>query len=160
MRRAFGILGGTGVGLGCAAMVSMLPGAAASVLSVVGITASSGLAVTLARVAEPLFIASAALILISALACSRLVAVLSAAGATLLYLSMFQLAGSTSTSGDSMSMMAMHQSRHTPTVHANAATFYLGLAMLVSAMALAGWRRHRHRCRPLLRIPELRVARR
>jgi hypothetical protein len=54
----------------------------------------------------------------------------------------------------------MHQSRHTSTVHANAATFYLGLVMLLSAMALAAWRRHRHRCRPLLRIPQLRVARR
>src|SRR6516164_1757463 len=99
LRRAFGILGGGGVGLGCAAMVSMLPGAAASVLSVVGITGSSGLAIALAGIAEPLFIASAALVLISALACSRLVAALSAAGVTLLYLSMFQLATSAATGG-------------------------------------------------------------
>ena len=51
IRRAIGILGGAGVGLGCAAMVSMLPGAAVSALSVVGITGSSGLAIALAAVA-------------------------------------------------------------------------------------------------------------
>jgi hypothetical protein len=161
LRRAFGILGGTGVGLGCAAMVSMLPGAAASVLSVVGITGSSGLAVTLGRVAEPLFIASAVLILLSALACSRLVVLLSAVGATLLYLSMFQLAsGNASGGGGSMSTMAMNQTQHASSAHANAATFYTGLLMLISAAALAVWRRHRRQCRPLLRIPELRAARR
>jgi hypothetical protein len=141
-------------------MVAMLPRAAAGVLSVVGITASSGLAVTLGRVAEPLFIASAGLILPSALACSRLVVALSGAGATLIYLSMFQLATGNTTSGGSMSMMAMHQPHQASTVHANAATFYTGLLMLVSAAALAAWRRHRHTCRPLLRIPELRAARR
>jgi hypothetical protein len=160
LRRAVGILGGTGVGLGCAAMVSMLPAAAGSVLGVVGITASSGLALTLGRVAEPLFIASAVLILLSALACSRLVVALSGAGALLLYLSMFQLATSNPSSGGSMSMMAMHQPHQASASHANAATFYAGLLMLVSAAALAAWRRHRHQCRPLLRIPELRAARR
>jgi hypothetical protein len=108
-------------------MVSMLPGAAASALSVVGITGSSGLAIALAAVAQPLFIASAILVLISALACSRLVTALSAAGVTLLYLSMFQLATSTATS--------------------------------VRTAALAAWRRHTHRCRPLLRVPQLRTAR-
>ena len=141
-------------------MVSMLPGATASLLSVVGITGSSGLAIALAGVAEPLFIASAVLVLISALACSRLVAVLSAAGVTLLYLSMFQLAGSTSTGdGGTMSMMVMHHPRHPSGVHANAPMFYLGLVMLISSAVLAAWRRHQHRCRPLLHIPQLRAAR-
>jgi hypothetical protein len=160
IRRALGILGGAGVGLGCAAMVSMLPGAAASVLSVVGITGSSGLAITLAAVAEPLFIASAVLVVISALACSRLVTALSATGVTVLYLSMFELATSTATSGrGAMSMMAMQHSRQAASTHANAPTFYLGLVILISSAALAAWRRHRHKCRPLLPVPELRAAR-
>ena len=142
-------------------MVSMLPGAAASVLSVVGITASSGPAIAIAGVAEPLFIASAVLVLISALACSRLVALLSATGATLLYLSMFELAASTATSnGGSMSMMTMHPAHHASVAHANAPTFYLGLLLLASSVALATWRRRRHQCRPVLGIPKLRAARR
>lgn len=141
-------------------MVSMLPGAATSVLSVVGITGSSGLAIALAGVAEPLFIASAVLILISALACSRLVAVLSAAGATLLYLSMFQLASNAATGeSGSMSMTAMEHVHHATSTHANAPTFYFGLLMLISSAALAAWRRRRHQCRPVLRIPQLRPAR-
>lgn len=44
----------------------MLPGAAASALSLVGIIGGGGLAIALAPVAETLFIASAVLILISA----------------------------------------------------------------------------------------------
>jgi hypothetical protein len=141
-------------------MVSMLPGAAASVLSLVGIAGSSGLAVTLGRAAEPLFIASAVLILLSALACSRLVAVFSGARATLLYLSMFQLVTGAATGGGSMSMTARRQSHHASAVHANAPPFNLGLVMLVTAPALAVWRRHRHQCRPLLRIPQIHAARR
>jgi hypothetical protein len=159
LRRVLGIFGGTGVGLGCAAMVSMLPGAAANALSVLGITGSSALAVTFARVAEPLFIASVVLILISALACSRLVTFLSAAGATLLYLSMFQLASGTSAPGGAMSMMAVHPAHQATVMHANAPTFYLGLITLISSAALAAWRRHRHQCQPLLRLPQLRPAR-
>ncbi len=137
----------------------MLPGAATSVLGIVGITGSSGLAIALADIAEPLFIASAVLILISSLACSRLVAVLSATGATLLYLSMFQLANSgvATDDGGSMSMMAMQHSQQT-SVHANAPTFYLGLVTLISSALLSAWRRHRHRCRPVLRTPQLRTA--
>jgi hypothetical protein len=73
-------------------MASMLPGVAVGALGAVGITGSSALARTLSPVAEPLFIASAALILISALACSRLVLTLSGAGVALLYVSMFVLA--------------------------------------------------------------------
>jgi hypothetical protein len=142
-------------------MVSMLPGAAASVLSAVGITGSSGLAIALADVAQPLFIASAVLFLISALACSRLVAALSAAAVTLLYLSMFELATTTASSDSgAMSMMAMQHARRAASTHANAPTFYLGLIMLISSAALAAWRQHRHQCRPLLRVPQLRAARR
>ncbi len=61
--RAAGIIGGAGATLGYA---TMLPGAAASALSLVGIIGGVGLAIALAPVAETLFIASAVLILISA----------------------------------------------------------------------------------------------
>jgi hypothetical protein len=160
MRRSpFAVLGVAGIVLGCAAMVSMLPAAAAGVLGTLGITGSSALARTLSPVAEPLFIASAALILISALTCSRLVVVLSAAGSVLLYLSMFQLAtvASTGTASDPgpTSMMGIHES-----AQADAPTFYLGLVLLVVAAGLAAWRRHRHECQPVLGFPPLHAARR
>lgn len=113
-------------------------------------------------VAEPLFIASAALVLIGALGCSRLVVLLSAAGTALLYLSMFQLASGAAAGGGagSRSMTAMHQSHQAPSaVHADAATFYLGLVVLVAAAVVFAWRRHRHACRPLVRFDLLRTAR-
>ena len=158
-----GILGAAGIGLGCAGMVAMLPGAATGVLGALGITGSSALARTLSPVAQPLFIGSAVFVLVSALACSRLVVVLSGAGAVLLYLSMFQLAvgGSTGGGGGSMSMTAMQQPHHlTSALRADAATFYLGAALLVGAAGLWAWRRHRHACHPLLRIPPVRAAQR
>jgi hypothetical protein len=156
MRRSpFGVLGVAGVALGCAGMGSMLPGVAVGALGAVGITGSGALARTLAPVAEPLFLVSAALILISALACSRLVATLSGAGVVLLYLSMFQLAtGGAAGAPGLMSMTAMQQPHHPGSaLHANTVTFYLGLVLLVSAAALRVWRRRRHECQPLLRIP-------
>ena len=161
MRRSpFGILGAAGVAVGCAGMVSMLPGVATGALGALGITGSSALARTLSPVAEPLFIASAVLILISALACSRLVVLLSGAGATLLYLSMFQLASGATSGGGSMSMMAMLPRHGGSTLHANAATFYLGVILLVAAAAVRTWRRRRHECRPLLHVDQVRLARR
>lgn len=155
MRRSpFGILGAAGVTLGCAGMASMLPGVAVGALGAVGITGSGALARTLSPVAQPLFILSAALILISALACSRLVATLSGAGLALLYLSMFQLAaGGAAGNGGSMSMTAMQHAGST--LHANPQTFYLGLVLLLSAVALRLWRRRRHQCRPVFRIAQL-----
>jgi hypothetical protein len=151
-----------GVALGCAGMASMLPGVAVGALGALGITGSSALARTVSPVAQPLFVVSAALILISALACSRLVVALSGAGLVLLYLSMFQLAtGGAAGDGGSMSMTAMQQPQHAgPTLHANAPTFYLGLVLLLSAVALRLWRRRRHQCRPVFRIAQLGAARR
>ena len=164
MRRSpLGILGAAGVGLGCAGMVSMLPGVAVGALGALGITSSSALARTLSPVAQPLFIGSAVLVLIGALACTRLVVVLSGAGAVLLYLSMFDLAtgASTGSSGGTMSMTAMQQPHHAGSaLHADAATFYLGLVLLVGAAVLRAWRRRRHECRPVLHIPPLRAAQR
>ena len=71
-----------GVAAGCAGMVAMLPGAAAGVLGAIGISGSSALARAVSPVAEPLFIVSAVLVIVGALACGRLVAQLSVAGIT------------------------------------------------------------------------------
>jgi hypothetical protein len=133
----------------------MLPGAAATVLGSIGIGGSSALARTLSPVAEPLFIASAVLITVGALTCSRTVALLVTVGNVLLYLSMFQLASGSANNGHTpMAGMSMGAStgRHGGT-HADATSFYLGLALLLAALALSTWRRRRHRCRPVLRVP-------
>lgn len=110
-------VGAVGVAAGCAGMVAMLPGAAAGVLGAIGISGSSALARTLSPVAEPLFIASAVLVIVGALACGQLVALPAVAGSALLYLWMFQLSSGGSTSGGSMSTMTMqgphHASLHT-----------------------------------------------
>jgi hypothetical protein len=140
-------------------MASMLPGVAVGALGAVGITGSGALARTLSPVAQPLFIASAALIVISALACSRLVVALSGAGVVLLYLSMFDLVTGAAGEAGSMSMTDMRPSHHPGSaLHANAATFYLGLVLLVSAAVLRVWRRGRQECQPLLRIPRAGTA--
>ena len=152
MRRPpFTTVGAVGVTAGCAGMVAMLPGAAAGVLGAVGISSSGALARTLSPVAEPLFIVSAVLVILGALACTRLVAALSVAGSALLYLSMFRLA-SGSSGGGSMSMMSMQRTHQA--LHAEPVSFYLGLALLLSAFALSVWRHRRRQCRPLrLRQP-------
>ena len=142
-------------------MAAMLPSAATGALGALGSTGSSAVARTLSPITEPLFIGSAVLILLSAFACSRLVATLTAAGAALPYLSMFQLATGGATgrgSASSMSMMAMQPPHHQSAPHTNAPTFYLGLALLIAAATLRLWRRRRHQCRPVLRIPPLRTA--
>lgn len=111
-RRACTGIGVAGVAAGCAGMAAMLPGGAAAALGAIGIGSSSALARTLSPVAEPLFVASAILVIVGALACSRLVAA-AVTGSALLYLSMFQLASADSTSGgSSMSMMSMQQHPH------------------------------------------------
>lgn len=147
--------GTAGLVAGCAGMAAMLPGAAAGALGAIGIGGSGVLARTFAPVAEPLFIASASLVVVAALACSRLVAASAVAGSTLLYLSMFQLASRAG--GASMSMTSMQQSGRTAP-HAEHFSFYAGLALLATAFALSLWRRRRHACRPLLRWPQLSPA--
>lgn len=152
--------GALGVAAGCAGMVAMLPSAAVAVLGAVGITGSSALARALSPVAEPLFLASAALLLLGALACSRLVALLAVVGSTLLYLSMFQLASGTKTgsgSEGSMSGMSMQPHHGISALHAEPLSFYLGLTVLVAAFALNFWRRRQRECRPLLRLPHVAV---
>jgi hypothetical protein len=104
-----------------------------------------------------LFIVSAVLIILGALACSRLVAVLSVAGTVLLYLSMFQLASRGSSGAGSMSTMSM---QHRASLHAEPVTFYLGLALLLSGFALSLWRRRRRQCRPVFRSEQPLTVRR
>ena len=154
MRRPpFTLVGAAGVAGGCAGMVAMLPAVTAGALGAVGLTGSSALARALSPVAEPLFIASAVLVVIGALACSRLVVLLAMGGSSLLYLSMFQLASSGAHSGSSMSGMTMQPHHGSPTLHADATSFYLGLTLLMAAFGLRAWRRHRRECRPLVRLP-------
>lgn len=137
----------------------MLPSAAAGALGAIGITGSSALARTLSPVSQPLFIASAALVVVAALACSRVVAAAAIAGSTLLYLSMFQLASGGGRG--SMSMTSMARPRQGATAfHVEATTFYLGLALLVATFGLSSWRRYHRACRPLLRLPQLSLVRR
>ena len=154
MRRLpFTTVGAVGVAAGCVGMVAMLPGAAAGVLGAIGTGGSGALARALSPGAEPLFIASAVLVVVGALACSRLVTLLSVAGSALLYLSMFQLASGGSSSGGSMSTMNLPR-RQGGALHAEPRSFYLGLALLLSAFALSFWRRRRRECRALLRLPQ------
>jgi hypothetical protein len=158
-RPPFTSVGAVGVAAGCAGMVAMLPGAAAGVLGAIGISGSSALAQTLSPVAEPLFIASGILVIVGALACGRLVALLSLTGCVLLYLSMFQLASGGGSGGGSMSMMNMQKAHHA-SPRAEPVSFYLGLALLLVAFTLSFWRRRRRECRPLIRLPQPQTARR
>ena len=127
----------------------MLPGIAAGVLGAVGLTGSGVLARTLSPIAEPLFIGSSVLVVVGALACSRLVAVLAIGGSALLYLSMFQLASGGH--GGAASMATMTGAHQHTVAHTDSAAFYFGLALLAVAFGLSARRRRRHECRPLLR---------
>ena len=83
-RPPFTTAGAAGVAAGCAGMVAMLPGATAGAHGAIGITGSSTLERTLSPVAEPSFIASTTLVILGALTCGRLVALLSIAGSVML----------------------------------------------------------------------------
>jgi hypothetical protein len=152
------VVGGVGVVAGCAGMASMLPGAAAGALGAIGVGGSSALARTLSPVAQPLYIVSAVLVALGALACSRLVALLAISGSLLLYLSMFQLATSAASGGSMSTMTTTARSRSM--LHAEQTTFYLGLALLLAGYALNAWHRYRRQCRPLLHLPQPMTARR
>lgn len=133
-------------------MVAMLPGAVAGALGVVGITGASAIARTFSPVAEPLYIGSATLVVLGALACSRLVTLMAISGSVLLYLSMFQFASGGTMNGSAMSGMVT-QTNHQSKLHADPLSFYLGLAFLLTAFGLSIWRRRRQKCQPLLRVP-------
>lgn len=157
LRRLLRALGLTGGAVGCAAMVSMLPGAAASALGALGVTGSSAFARTLSPIAEPFFVGSAIGLTLGALACSRFVTVMSAAGAGLLYLSMWVLpsAGSSNPPGAMTNMTAAATKHGGGVVQADTSTFWTGLALVIGSFALSAWYRRGKRCRPLVlfRVP-------
>jgi hypothetical protein len=64
---------------------------------------------------------------------------------------MFQLSSGGPAGGGSMSMMNMRRTPH-GSLRAEPVSFYVGLAVLVSAFALSIWRRRRRECRPLFRL--------
>lgn len=154
LRRGGNVVGALGVAAGCAGMVAMLPGAVASALGLVGITGSSAFARTLSPVAEPLFLASAAFLVVGALLCSRLVTLLAVAGTALLYLSMWVLPSGAPAGMAGMSAMTSSQQL----ARAEPASFFSGLALVIASLAMSVWRRRKARCRPLLALPRPRTS--
>lgn len=134
-------LGATGAVAGCGAMAAMLPGVTASVFGGLGLAGSSVVGRALDPVAEPLFIVSAAFLVLGALACSRLATVLAGGGSVLAYLSMFVL---TTGGGSSMADMgAMDGAR------ANGPLFVVGTALIVASFVVPLVRRRRGTCLPV-----------
>ena len=135
-------LGAAGAVVGCGAMAAMLPGVTASVFGGLGLAGSSVVGRALDPVAEPLFIVSAVLVIVGALACSWLATVLAGGGSVLAYLSMFVL-----TTGGSSSMADMGAMDG---AHANGALFVVGAALLVASFVVPLVRRRRETCSPVL----------
>lgn len=115
-------------------MVAMLPAGAASVFSLVGLGAGGGaiaaLSPVLSPIAQPLLLASTALVAVSQVRCGRLAIASAAAGGTLLYLSMYAI---TQSNG-----------------RAEAALFYPGLALFIASYLIPIVRRRLGRCRPIV----------
>lgn len=128
----------------CVPMIAVLPGAAATVLGAVGVSATTGpwgaLSRVLGPVAQPLLILSLLLMLAGALRCGWGPAAAVALGGGLLYSSMYLLAGPMTSS-----MAAMGATGQTGT---NAPLFYTGLGLVVASFAWSRVRRHRRACRP------------
>lgn len=114
-------------------MVGMLPGGVAGLLGLVGVGASSGVAIwlasNLATVGAPLLIASTVVLAVASLSCSRLAVSVALAGGALMYLSMYVITQGGAT---------------TP------ALFYPGLTLFVGAYVVPVAQRRRGRCRPLV----------
>ena len=89
--RPLGAVGAGAIVVGCGAMTAMLPGAAASVLGVLGLGGSSVVGRALASASKPLFVVSAVLLIVAGLACSWLATLTATGGSLLLYLGMFVL---------------------------------------------------------------------
>lgn len=139
------VFGTAGTAVGCAAMATSLPAGFAGAVGAVGISGSGAFARAFGGAAQPLFIVSATLLIVGALACSRVVVLLAALGSLLLYLSMFELGGGGS---DSMTAMAMNHGA----ARAEPITFYAGLGALLLSITLQIGRRRRRMCRPVLRL--------
>jgi hypothetical protein len=122
-------------------MITMLPAVAASAFAAVGLTGSSVVGRELAAVAEPLFVVSAVLLMIGALACSRLATGLAASGSICAFVGMFVL-----TNGATMRGMGSLGA----TSSTGEALFYLGAALIAASFATTALRRHRRSCAPVV----------
>lgn len=140
------VFGTAGTGVGCAAMVASLPTGIAGVLGSVGVSGSGAFARALGGAARPLFVVSALLLIVGALACSRVVTALAALAGLLLYLSMFELGHGVGAGSDSMTAMGHGAAR------ADSLTFYAGLGALLLSITFQIWRHRRGTCRPVLRL--------
>lgn len=125
-------------------MAAMLPGVAASAFGGLGLAGSSVIGRVLVPVAEPLFVVSAALLVLGALACSWLDTVMAGVGSVLAFVSMFVL---TTGGGTSMAHMgAMGGAR------ANGVLFVVGAALIVGSFVVPAVRRRRGTCSPVLGV--------
>lgn len=122
-------------------MTAMLPGAAASVFAAVGLAGSTVAGRALATVAEPLFVVSAVLLVLGALACSRLAALLAATGSVSAFVGMFVLGG-----GAAMGRMGSMGA----TSPAAETLFYVGAGFIVTSFATTLVRRRRRSCAPVV----------
>jgi hypothetical protein len=123
-----------GILASCVPMVAMLPSAVSGALGLIGLGASSAAVATLnpalSDIAQPLLLASIAVLAVSDLRCSRAAVALAASGGALLYLAMYVL-----TAADGMTSPPL---------------FYAGLAVTLAAYVVS-WRNRRGlRCRPLV----------
>ena len=139
--RVLRALGGLGALAGCTSMTAMLPGVLASAFSAVGLASSSAAGRALAPVAVPLFVVSAVLLIVGALACSRLATICALGGCALAYVGMFVLADGASMSG--MAAMA-------PSSTVSKAVFSVGAALIVASFVITPLRRRHGTCAPVL----------
>jgi hypothetical protein len=151
-------LGGVLTLASCLPMVTMLPGAVATLLATLGSTATSGpfapVARGLAPVARPLLIAAVLLLVAGSPRCGIGPAILAVVGGTLLYLSMYVLPHPSSPGMGGMA--GMHSlpvggtaGRAGAVGATNAPLFYLGLAAYLGTFVWSAVRRHRRGCRPV-----------
>jgi len=136
--RVLRAVGGVGAVAGCTSMTAMLPGVVASAFSAVGLAGSSAAGRALAPVTVPLFVVSALLLIVGALACSRLATAAALGGCVFAYVGMFVLA-------DGASMGAMGGSSAP-----SKAVFSLGAVLIVVSFVITPLRRRRGTCTPVL----------
>ncbi len=125
-------------------MAAMLPGVTAGAFGGLGLAGSSVIGRALVPVAEPLFVASAVLLVVGALGCSWLVTVMAAVGTVLAYLSMFVL-----TTGGATDMAHMGTMGG---AHANGVLFVVGAALIIGSFVVSPIRRRRGTCSPVLAV--------
>lgn len=141
--------------LSCVPMAAMLPAAAATAFSILGVDATSGpwaaARHALDPIAQPLLIASVLLLIATTLRCGRGPALLVTAGGTALYFSMYVLPSAGSNAMANMS--APGAPGNTSTQATNAPLFYTGIALIALTFIWSAIRRRRHTCSPAWRRP-------